>query len=155
MKKKKSIATVIFCSLLLSGCAGSSLQTKYRPWGLTGGYKDRSVGVNHWRVNAGVNGVSDEGSAQYIAVYRAAEIVKAAGFSHMQIVNQKSTQEYFSVGIGYAGPPTNRGGGDTMIEVIGSNSSEPPSVCLAPDPQACFTISVIDAQERTRPFLRF
>lgn len=146
------LSSRIVILLALIGAPAFAGQPTYKRWGMFGGYKDKLIAPDRWRVEAGVNGQADEGAAQNIAVYRAAEIVQQAGFGFMQIVNQKGSQTM--IGVGYA-TPTIRGGGSMKLEVIGVNTDAPPSECLVADPQACFTVNVQKTMDAIRPNIRF
>jgi hypothetical protein len=126
--------------------------TKYRPWGVFGGYKDKVLGPNSWRVVAGVNGMAEEGSAGKIALYRAADLTKKAGFRYFQITNQKGEQTYLGVGWG---PANIRGAGGAELTIIAVNDPGPPPNCQAKQPDACFTLDAEQTMEKIRPFLAF
>ena len=143
---------LLCCTLTTSGCTTGDLATKYRPWGMFGGYRDQLVASNHWIVTAGTNGVAADGSVQRIALYRAAELAKAAGFNHIQIINQRGEQTLFGVN---GESPTRRSGGSMMIEVIGTNSAAPPTRCLAGSSDQCFTLDVQKTIDEIRPLLNF
>ena len=147
------IAAFLLATLALSLPQSSAADpAKYKPFGLFGGYKDKVVGPNRWRVSATTNGVADEGSAQQMAVYRAAELVQAAGYSYMQIVNQSGSQAM--IGVGYS-TPNIRGAASMKLEVVGVSADVPPAECTAKRPESCFTVSVAQAMESARPYLRF
>lgn len=127
-------------------------QVKYQKWGMFGGYKEKVAGPNSWRVLAGVNGAAPEGSAWKIALYRAAELARQAGFEYFQVVNQKGSQTY--IGLGW-GAPTHRGGGDAELEIVAVNDPAPPQTCLAANVKLCVTLNAEETMNRVRPFLRF
>src|SRR5690242_15624592 len=79
--RKLVMPALVAASLMLAGCA-----TGYGRSGLLGGYSDSQLGPGYWRVSARTNGYSAASSAVEMALYRAAEIARAAGFSHFQVV---------------------------------------------------------------------
>ena len=120
--------------------------SRYQPKKLSGGYTDRIVEPGLWRVDAVANGRAEPGFAQNMAAYRAADILREAGFEYMQIVDQKG--EYWSMG----GMPA---GGKSTLWVRGAHNPGAPVDCRAKQPETCVTIPVARTMERTRPLLRF
>nr|WP_295373465.1 hypothetical protein [uncultured Sphingosinicella sp.] len=135
--------------VLLGGCSG--MGTNYGPIGLKGGYKEAQVSPGVWRVVGSGNGFSGEGFGRHMAMYRSAELMKAAGFSHVQIIDQQGKVRY----MGQRGAPaTNYVGEDFILFVRGANSPDSPSECRAKVPTACFTYPVEETMARLRPVLR-
>jgi hypothetical protein len=132
--------------------AQAEWQVKYQRWGMFGGYKEKVLGPNSWRVLAGVNGVAPEGSAAKIALYRAAELAAQAGFSHFQVLDQKGSRTYFGIG---GGPTTHRGGGDAELRIVAVNDPAPPPTCLAASPTLCMTLNAAETMAAARPYLKF
>ena len=126
--------------------------TKYRPANMFGGYSDKVVEPGVWRVSGKANGVSEDGFAEKMAVYRAAEVVRQAGFEYMQIINQKGKKSF--VGLGGASS-MHSAGQDLTLWVRGSHENNPPTECRAKEANACFTVPVAEAMERIAPFLTF
>ncbi|WP_142635994.1 hypothetical protein [Sphingomonas sp. IC081] len=146
-------ATVILTAAAPSNLSAQDVQqVKYQRWGMFGGYKDKSTGPNSWKVLAGVNGRAPEGSAFKIALYRAAELTKSAGFRYFQIINQKGNQSYISLG---GASYKHRGGGDAELQIVAVNDSSAPLDCLAENPQLCMTLEVEATMQRVTPFLKF
>lgn len=145
-------AIVGFVVLPTAAPAQSDRPVKYRPWGMTGGYKDKAIGPNSWRVVAGVNGVAPEGSAGRIALYRAAELTNSAGFRYFQIVDQKGGQMY--LGLGW-GPKTIRGPGGTELIIVAVNDPAPPQTCLAKQREFCATLDAHQTMDEIKPYLTF
>ena len=132
--------------LLLTACAGGRpvTATHYGPAGLFGGYGERIVEPGVWRVNARSNGVAQAGFGRNMAMHRAAELVKAAGFSHMQILDQR----------GRATMMNQRQIGESMeLLVRGANDPAPPADCRARQPEHCFTAPVDTVLASLRPLL--
>ncbi|WP_156479348.1 hypothetical protein [Sphingobium herbicidovorans] len=127
-------------------------QVKYQRWGMFGGYKDKSIGQNSWKVIAGVNGRAPEGSAFNIALYRAAELSKVAGFKYFQIINQKGKQSYVSLG---GASSKHSAGGDAELQIIAVNDPAAPENCLAERRELCTTLEADATMQRVSPFLKF
>jgi hypothetical protein len=78
-------------ALSLTACAGggrSALATTYGKMHLFGGYSDEEIEPGVWKVTGAGNGPAGPGFGRNVALYRAAEIVKAHGFSHIQVLKQ-------------------------------------------------------------------
>jgi hypothetical protein len=135
--------------VLLGGCSG--LHTNYGPIGLKGGYKEKQVSPGVWRVVGLGNGFSPQGFGMKMAMYRSAELIKAAGFSHVQIIDQKGKVRYMGRG---GAPATNYVGEELIMFVRGANSPQPPLECRAKVSTACFTYPVEETMARLRPILR-
>lgn len=132
--------------LLLAACAGGrpGTATRYGPAGLFGGYGERIVEPGVWRVTGRSNGVAEQGFGRNMAMHRAAELVKAAGFSHMQILDQR----------GRATMMNHRQIGESMtLTVRGANGPASPADCRARQPQLCFTAPVEQVLASLRPLL--
>jgi hypothetical protein len=142
---RKSILALAAASLL-SGCSGGSgLATKYRPANLLGGYSDKLVEPGVWKVTGRSNGVAGPGFGRDMAAYRAAEVVKAAGFSHMQVIAQKGKTQTIN---------GSSAGEFLTLTVRGVNDPAPPTDCREKRPDQCFTLAVDDVMARLRPALR-
>lgn len=136
---------------LLSGCAGRpGTATKYRPSYIFGGYSEKQIEPGLWRVTGRSNGIAESGFGRDMAAYRAAELMKAAGFTHMQIVNQKGRISSFGVG---GGPATHSAGEFLELTVRGANNPAPPTECRAKTPDQCFTLAIEPLMARLRPRL--
>jgi len=138
--------TAALATLLLAACSGGRpvTATHYRPAGLLGGYSERIVEPGVWRVSGSSNGIAEMGFGRNMAMYRAAELVKAAGFSHMQILDQR----------GRATMMNQRQIGESMELVVrGANDAAAPVDCRARQPQLCFTAPVDEVMASLRPSL--
>lgn len=132
------------------GMARPGTATKYRPANLFGGYEDKEIEPGLWKVKARSNGIAEAGFARNMATYRAAEILSARGFTHMQIVNQKGHAEMMRSGADM------RHIGETMtLWVRGTNEPGAPPTCRAKYEALCFTVPVARTMERTKPLLTF
>jgi hypothetical protein len=130
---------------LLAGCSGGSgLATKYRSSYLFGGYSDKIVEPGIWKVTGRSNGVSRPGFGRDMAAYRAAELVKAAGFSHMQVIAQKGRAQTIN---------GSSAGEFLTLTVRGVNDPAPPADCREKRPDQCFTLPVDDVMARLGPLL--
>jgi len=137
-------------ALLVAGCAGRPFTaTTYGPANLLGGYKDKEIEPGVWRVTGLGNGIAGEGFGRNVAAYRAAELMKAAGFSHFQVLRQK-------------GRMTRQGGaygsfmGESMeMDIRGVNDPAAPLACRDKSPEACMTLPVEVVLARTAPMLTF
>lgn len=151
--KKLLIALLLGLAILPFAASGQSQgQVTYRKWGVFGGYKDKQTGPNAWRVWTGVNGAAPEGSASWIALYRAAELANLAGFRFFQIVYQKSQLTYLRIGNGdfdLTGP------GGAELEIIATNDPAPPSICRAAKPEYCMTLDAKMTMDQIAPRLKF
>jgi hypothetical protein len=92
-----------------------------------------------WQVTGRSNGIAESGFGRNMAAYRAAELLKAAGFSHMQIIDQKGRANFIGIG---GGPATSSAGEFLTLTVRGANDPAPPSECRAKRPDQCFTLAV-------------
>ncbi|WP_152522123.1 CC0125/CC1285 family lipoprotein [Sphingobium quisquiliarum] len=149
---RKLFSAALFISIIVSATIAPAQTVKYRRWGMTGGYKDKVIGPNSWRVVTGTNGGAPEGSAGRIALYRAAELTSLAGFRYFQIINQKGSQMY--MGIGW-GPATIRGPGGAELTIIAVNDPAAPQTCLAKQPELCTTLDAQETMDKIKPYLVF
>lgn len=146
------MAFALAAGLLAAGCAGGRpvTATTYGPMGLLGGYSDKVVEPGTWRVTGNSNGIAHQGFGRNMAVYRAAEIVKAAGFSHFQVLDQKGSSRM----IGY-GRPTSFAGETLTLTVRGVNDPAEPLACRAKQPAACMTLGADEIIAQLGPQLVF
>jgi hypothetical protein len=117
---------------------------------LLGGYSEKEVEPGLWRVTGRSNGIAQQGFGRDMAVYRAAELMKARGYSHFQIVNQKGK----STMIGY-GRPTTHAGEFLTVTVRGVNDPAEPLACRAKQPFACGTLFTDEIMAQLSPRLAF
>lgn len=68
--------------VLVSGCA-----TTYQTAGVTGGYKDRHIAEDVYRVYFGANGFATRETAQTYWLYRASELTLEKGFDGFEILS--------------------------------------------------------------------
>jgi hypothetical protein len=142
----RKLALALAAAAALSGCSGGSgLATKYRPSNLFGGYSDKLVEPGVWKVTGRSNGVAESGFGRNMAAYRAAEVVKAAGFSHMQVIAQKGRTQTIN---------GSSAGEFLTLTVRGANDPAPPTDCREKQPDQCFTLAVDEVMARLRPLLR-
>lgn len=139
-------------ALLLAGCAGGRpfTATTYGPAALLGGYSEKQIEPGVWKVTGRSNGIAEMGFGRNMAVYRAAELMKAAGFAHFQIIDQKGK----STMIGY-GTPNKFAGEELTVTVRGAASPDEPLACRAKQPSACGTLGSDEVMARLGPQLTF
>lgn len=92
-----AMAAILAGALLVSGC--KTPYARFAP-GRFGGYSDVSTGGNSWRVKATTNNGDPRGKAMWMALYRSAELTKAAGFGYFQIVDANGRIHTFSINYG-------------------------------------------------------
>ena len=139
----------------LSACAGrdghSPLATTYGKMHLFGGYTDKEIEPGVWKVSGAGNGPAGPGFGRNVAVYRAAEIAKARGFSHVQVLRQRGKARSVSVG----GGPGSFSGENMELIVRGTNDPAAPLACRDKTPEACMTLSVEQIMATIGPRLKF
>ena len=118
-------------------CARPGTATTYGPSALFGGYSEKMIEPGVWKITGRSNGIAERGFGRNMAVYRAAELMKGAGFSHFQVLDQKGHTTL----IGY-GSPTNYAGESLTLTVRGINDPAAPLACRAKQPIACATLNV-------------
>ncbi|MBC7522265.1 MAG: hypothetical protein H7268_14385 [Sandarakinorhabdus sp.] len=128
--------------LLVTGCA--SVQSDYRPMRLTGGYSDKLVEPGLWKVVGGSNGYTATGTGRNMAMYRAAEVIDQAGFSQMQIIDQKGVATSIAVNNVSGGTS----GEELTLWVRGTNNPAAPLDCRAADRNNCMTLEVAEVKAR-------
>lgn len=145
MRRVAAVVTLpLAAGLILSGCAALGVESEYRPMRLTGGYSDKLVEPGLWKVVGGSNGYTASGTGRNMALYRAAEVIAAAGFNHMQIVDQKGTISSISVNNVSGGPS----GEELTLWVRGTNDPAAPLDCRAVVPENCSTLDVFQVMAR-------
>lgn len=66
---------ILFSVLILTSCSGHHpLATKYKPYGLSGGYKEQQIAKNRWVVQYRGNGFTSKDTVYNRAMLRAAEL---------------------------------------------------------------------------------
>lgn len=141
----RAIILALAATALLSACSGRpGTATKYRSSYIFGGYSDKMVEPGVWKVTGRSNGIAESGFGRNMAAYRAAEVVKAAGFTHMQVIAQKGRASTINGG---------SAGEFLTLTVRGVNAPAPPTDCREKKPDQCFTLAVDDVMARLRPLL--
>jgi hypothetical protein len=150
---KNALLIVVAAAAAISGSAVSArsgLATKYGPMGLFGGYSDKMVEPGVWRVSARSNGPAGEGFGSKMAIYRAAEILSAQGFSFVQVIDAKGDMTV----LGRRGEAFQRPLNEhVVLTVRGAYSPQPPADCRAKVQSACITLPAADVMTRLRPLL--
>lgn len=145
------MTATLLAAATLGGCAGRpGTATRYRPAYIFGGYSEKEIEPGIWRVTGRSNGIAERGFGRDMAVYRAAELMKAKGFHYLQILDQRGKQK--SIGIGY-GPPTDSAGEYMTLTVRGANEATSPADCRAKQPDLCSTLPIDPLMARLRPGL--
>jgi len=150
---KNAFSIVAAAAVALSGSAVSArsgLATRYGPMGLFGGYSDRQVEPGVWRVSARSNGPAGEGFGRNMAIYRAAEILSAQGFSFVQVIDAKGDATMLGRRTDAFQRPLNE---HVVLTVRGAYSAQPPADCRAKVQTACITLPAADVMTRLRPLL--
>ncbi len=126
---------------------------KYGPAGFFGGYKDKEISPGTWQVSVSPNAASGGGTgATAMANYRAAEIVKQHGFTHMRVLDSKG----FELGLTVGSTQRFDGGpGYARLVVRGAKDAVDVDGCLARDPAKCVTVGVDETMDRWRPYISF
>jgi hypothetical protein len=141
----RAMVLAVAAAALLTGCSGRpGTATKYRSSYIFGGYSDKLVEPGVWKVTGRSNGIAESGFGRNMAAYRAAEIVKAAGFTHMQIIAQKGRTSTINGG---------SAGEYLTLTVRGVNDPAPPTDCREKQQDQCFTLAVDETMARLRPLL--
>jgi len=132
--KRIGYAALAACALALAGCA-----TGYGRSGLLGGYADKQIEPGYWRVSARTNGYSGASSALHMALYRSAEVARAAGYSYFQVVRSNVGVLPLIAGnsMSFSG-----GGQTASFRIRGARDGSPPAVCETRQAGACRTFSV-------------
>lgn len=148
--------TVLLAAMMLSGCAGSQpgarpgTATKYRPSSIFGGYSEKQIEPGIWLVKARSNGIAERGFGRNMAAYRAAELLKAQSFSHMQILKQYGKASSFGIGGGAA---THSAGEFLNLTVRGAHNPAAPADCRDRQPSSCMTLAIDPLMARLKPLL--
>lgn len=149
---RKMMISGLFAAFL-SGCATSggrpATATKYLPQGPLGGYSEKEIEPGIWQVTGRANGIAPRGFGSNMALYRAAEILYAKGFTHVQVIDQKGS----SISVGAGGSSGSYGGETLVVTVRGANDPARPADCRAKNPAACMTIDAAEVMARLAPAL--
>jgi hypothetical protein len=138
--------------LLTSACAIRPRVVAYGPMSALGGYQEEEIEPGVWRVLGRSSGKAGAGYAWNMAEYRAGEMLKARGFSHVQMLGRNGRWELSD----------DLGGGrrrvlsDQMeVTVRGAHDSLAPADCRASDRDSCWTGNIEAMMAGIRPKLRF
>ena len=144
MKFRKCLG-LSFLVLALSSCAGGlATKTQYKPSGLFGGYSEKEVEPNIWRVEGRSNGIARVGFGRDMAMYRSAEIMKDQGFDNFHIIDQKGKSQRVN----------NSFSGETLkLYVVGHVEGMEVPPCRAKESSACFEVNVEEIIQRLGPSL--
>lgn len=130
----------IVCSFFLFGAtvagASAAQNQAYRPldgWGFVG-YKDRVEKDGSWRIVANSARMHGTGFALNMAIYRAAELARDAGYPYVEILGGDASMEN--------GLNSNRGNERVKLFARPSNSADRPRICKSKNPAGCYTAKV-------------
>jgi hypothetical protein len=114
-----------------------------------GGFSDKEVSPGVWRVSFALSALQGGHPAAVArAHYRAAEIVKQHGFTHMRILNAKG----FELGLTVGTTTTFDGGpGYAQLTVRGAAGADDVEGCLARDTSRCVTLAVDEVLAKWGP----
>jgi hypothetical protein len=102
MKKLPCILPLVALCVILSGCA--TAYQKLTPFAYTGGYNDKDLGRDVYRVSFSANGFTSRETAQCYWLYRCAELTLEKGFdgfqilSNIQLTEVQTPEEAFGTG---------------------------------------------------------
>lgn len=117
-----------------------------------GGYQEVEVEPGVWRILARSIGKDDAGYARNMAEYRAGELLKAQGFSHVQMLVQNGRWE-----LGKQFGRGRRRVHSSEMEVIvrGAHDRSPPPECHEANTHSCYTQSAESMMAGARPKIEF
>lgn len=123
--------------------------TKYRPAYIFGGYSEKQIEPGVWKVTGRSNGIAEVGFGRNMAVYRAAEILAAQGFTYVQVLDSKGKMSM----IGLSRNSMSPAGENMTLVVRGANAPGQPTDCRAKELTACGTLPIAATMTRLRPLL--
>ena len=138
--------------LTASACANRPGVVAYGPMSANGGYQETEIEPGVWRVFARSGGQAGAGYAWNMAEYRAGELLKARGFSHIQMLKRDGRWE-LSDDLG--GDPRRVLSDAMEVTVRGAHDRSPPTDCRAAKPDACWTLNIDAMMAGIRPRLKF
>lgn len=137
--------------LLTSACAWRPGVVAYGPMTARGGYQEQEIEPGVWRVIARSGGQAGPGYARNMADYRAAEMLKARGFTWVQILKELPQWDVSE----------DLGGGrrrvireEMELTVRGAYDPSPPTDCRQTGVNRCFTFTPDMMMNRAREGLR-
>jgi hypothetical protein len=139
--------------LLTSGCAGwAGDVVPYGPMSARGGYEEEEIEPGVWRILARSGGEAGSDYARNMAEYRAGELLKARGFSHVQMLWHSGRWEL--------GERRRDGSARVLSDqmqmiVRGAYHRSPPTDCRHPEPDRCWVFSAETIMTAALPKLRF
>lgn len=138
--------------LLTSGCVGQPKVVAYGPMTSRGGYQEEEIEPGVWQVFARSGGEAGPGYARSMAEYRAAEMLKARGFSWVQILKEYPTTELSE----------DLGGGrrrvlseDVKLTVRGAHEYGKPTDCRETGGLRCWSFTPDLMMKQARKRLKF
>lgn len=131
-------------ALALSACA-----TSYGRSGLFGGYSEKQVEPGVWRITATTNGFSGQYSSMTMAIYRAAELARDAGFPYFQVVRSNFRVLPLVTQYTYS---SSGGGEKARLRIRFSRNANPPLLCEMED-NSCKTYAVEEVLRELGPLI--
>lgn len=119
--------------------APAAAQSSYGPANFWGGYKDHEIAPGVWRIRATANAASGgQGAAKAMAHYRAAELLKAKGFSHVRVLDIGGWGLFEP---GFVARGMDDGPGYATVTVRGAVGPDDLAGCRARTARYCYTIA--------------
>ncbi len=112
---------LVLITLLVTGCA-----TTYQSMGFTGGFDEKNLEDNIWRITFSGNGYATRETVQTYWVYHCSEVALKNGFegfeilSHIQLTKNITPEEYFS-----SSSPYKKSGGYVYVPMYIEESYKP------------------------------
>ena len=135
-----------------TACGGRTGVNVYGRMSVRGGYHEGEVEPGVWRILARSNGKGGAGYARNMAEYRAGQLLKARGFSHVQMLAQIGRWE---IGEDIGGGERRVISDQMAVTVRGAHDGSPPSDCRASNPSACYTERADAMMASAQPNLKF
>ena len=146
-----ALLALCMSGLALAATPAAAQVVKYGPAGFWGGYKEKEVEPGVWQVSASLNAASGGGQvAAAMANYRAAELMKAKGFSHMRVLKHGGFELDLGKGAGYGAGP-----GYAHLTVRGATGEADTEGCREKSADKCRTLAVDEVMAWWKPYLRF
>lgn len=110
------------------------------------GYKEKTQKDGPWRIVANSRYLDGQNFSRDMVLYRAAELARAAGHTHVQILGASLMRGMGNV---------NYGSETAIIFARGADTDAAPTQCAdrKPTPETCFTVSVAKIMEAIEPRL--
>ena len=145
----KHLCLALAAAFTLAAVPAAAQVTQYRPANIWGGYKEKQIAPGIWRIRASANAASGGlDRARAITRYRAAELLKSLGFTHMRILDSGGW-ELNSADGSYS--PLSTGPGYARLVVRGATGPDDVAGCRSRDASRCVTRPIADVMAEGRP----